>query len=92
MTAPASSSRALSSSREGGYIPSAVYTLSMWYKKRELAKRVAVFFFGMFGGNALSPILASGVLQLSRKQGIKGWQWLLISKALPPPKYFEIVY
>lgn len=46
---------------EAGHIPGAVYTLSMWYKKRELAKRVADFFFGMFGGNAISPILASEI-------------------------------
>lgn len=68
---------------EAGYIPGAVYTLSMWYKKRELAKRVAVFFFGMFGGNAVSPILASGTLQLSGERGIKGWQWLFMSKTWP---------
>lgn len=64
---------------EAGYIPGAVYTLSTWYKKRELAKRVAIFFFGMFGGNAISPILASGILQLGGKHGIKGWQWLFLS-------------
>lgn len=68
---------------EAGYIPGAVYTLSTWYKKRELAKRVAVFFFGMFGGNAISPILASGILQLGGKRGIKGWQWLFMSKDSP---------
>ena len=69
---------------EAGYIPGAVYTLSTWYKKRELAKRVAVFFFGMFGGNAISPILASGILQLGGQRGIKGWQWLFMSKRPPP--------
>ncbi|KAK6225233.1 inner membrane transporter yfaV [Colletotrichum tabaci] len=49
---------------EAGYIPGACYTLSTWYTKKELAKRIAVFFFGMFSGNALSPILASGILKL----------------------------
>lgn len=38
---------------EAGYIPGAVYTLSTWYTRKELAKRVAVLFFGMFGGNAI---------------------------------------
>jgi MFS family permease len=66
---------------EAGYIPGAAYTLSTWYKKRELAKRIAVFFFGMFAGNAISPILASGILQLGGKRGIKGWQWLFLSKS-----------
>jgi len=68
---------------EAGYIPGAAYTLSTWYKKRELAKRIAVFFFGMFAGNAISPILASGILQLSGKRGIKGWQWLFLSESCP---------
>ncbi|KAI0147162.1 inner membrane transporter yfaV [Xylariaceae sp. FL1272] len=63
---------------EAGYIPGAAYTLSTWYTKRELAKRVAIFFFGMFGGNALSPLLASGILKLEGARGIKGWQWLFL--------------
>lgn len=64
---------------EAGYIPGAAYTLSTWYTRRELAKRIAVFFFGMFGGNALSPLLASGILQLEGQRGIRGWQWLFLS-------------
>lgn len=64
---------------EAGYIPGAVYTLSTWYTKRELPKRLAVFFFGMFGGNAVSPLLASGILKLDGQRGIKGWQWLFLS-------------
>ncbi|KAH7362310.1 inner membrane transport protein yfaV [Plectosphaerella cucumerina] len=67
---------------EAGYIPGAIYTLSTWYPRRELAKRVAVFFFGMFGGNALSPILASGILQLEGASGLRGWQWLFLLEGL----------
>jgi MFS family permease len=67
---------------EAGYIPGAIYTLSTWYTKRELAKRVAVFFFGMFGGNAISPLLASGILKLGGRHGLKGWQWLFLSKSI----------
>lgn len=32
----------------------------------------------MFGGNALSPILASGILKLDGKQGITGWKWIFL--------------
>ncbi|OLN81966.1 putative transporter YIL166C-like protein 11 [Colletotrichum chlorophyti] len=63
---------------EAGYIPGACYTLSTWYTKRELAKRIAIFFFGMFSGNALSPILASGILKLEGERGLRGWQWLFL--------------
>ncbi|KAF1945050.1 MFS general substrate transporter [Clathrospora elynae] len=54
---------------KAGYIPGGIYTLSTWYTKRELAKRVAVFFFGMFGGNTISTLLTSGILKL-RGHGI----------------------
>ncbi|KAI5860964.1 inner membrane transporter yfaV [Durotheca rogersii] len=67
---------------EAGYIPGAVYTLSTFYTRRELAKRVAILFFGMFGGNALSPILASGILKLDGERGIRGWQWLFLLEGL----------
>lgn len=64
---------------EAGYIPGAVYTLATWYTRGELAKRVAIFFFGMFGGNAVSPLLASGILLLAGRRGIREWQWLFLS-------------
>ncbi|PMD45542.1 MFS general substrate transporter [Hyaloscypha variabilis F] len=67
---------------EAGYIPGASYTLSCWYTKRELAKRVAILFFGMFGGNALSPILATGILKLAGRGGLNGWQWLFLLEGL----------
>ncbi|EAT78937.1 hypothetical protein HBH56_071930 [Parastagonospora nodorum] len=67
---------------EAGYIPGGIYTLSTWYTKRELAKRVAVFFFGMFGGNAISPLLASGILKLGDRGGLRGWQWLFLLEGI----------
>lgn len=65
---------------EAGYIPGAVYTLSTWYTRRELSKRVAVLFFGMFGGFAISPLLASGILKLDNARGLRGWQWLFLRR------------
>jgi MFS family permease len=43
---------------EAGDIPGGIYTLLIWYTKRKLAKLVAVFFFGIFGENATSPLLS----------------------------------
>ncbi|KAK6226592.1 inner membrane transport protein yfaV [Colletotrichum tabaci] len=67
---------------EAGYIPGSMYTLSTWYTKRELAKRITIFMFGQFGGNALSPLLATGILKLAGKGGLKGWQWLFLLEGL----------
>ncbi|KAF7588373.1 hypothetical protein BBP40_005766 [Aspergillus hancockii] len=67
---------------EAGYIPAALYTLSTWYEKHELAKRVGIFFFGMFGGNAISPLLGAGILQLDGRHGLKGWQWIFLIEGM----------
>ncbi|KAK7952685.1 uncharacterized protein PG986_008413 [Apiospora aurea] len=75
-------SRAVLGLTESGYIPAALFTLSTWYTKEQLAKRLAVFFFGMFGGNAIAPILASGILKLDGVRGLKGWQWLFLIEGL----------
>jgi MFS family permease len=69
---------------EAGYIPGAIYTLSTWYRRQELGKRVGIFFFGMFGANALSPLLASGILKLDGCQGISGWKWIFLRKPILP--------
>ena len=79
-------SRAVLGLCEAGYIPGAVYTLSKWYRAEELGKRVAVLFFGMFGGNAISPLLGAGILRLDGRGvggGMKGWQWLFLCEFLP---------
>lgn len=73
-------SRAILGLAEAGYIPGAIYTLSTWFSKRELAKRVALLFFGMFGGNAISPLLGAGLLKLDGRRGLAGWQWIFLSK------------
>jgi MFS family permease len=68
---------------ESGYIPGSIYTISTWYTKKERARRVAIFFFGMFGGNAVSPLFASGILKLGGMRGLRGWQWLFLSTFIP---------
>lgn len=64
---------------EAGYIPGAIDTLSTWYTRSELAKRVGIVFFGMFGGNAISPLLGAGILQLDGRRGLAGWKWIFLS-------------
>ncbi|RSL59554.1 hypothetical protein CEP54_007229 [Fusarium duplospermum] len=75
-------SRVMLGLAESGYTPGAMYILSLWYKRRELAKRVSIFFFGMFGGNAISPLLATGILKLDGARGMSGWQWLFLVEGL----------
>ncbi|KAJ5707148.1 hypothetical protein N7488_006949, partial [Penicillium malachiteum] len=72
--------RAILGLAEAGYIPGAMFTLSTWYTKEELTKRIAIFFFGMFGGTAVSPLLGAGLLRLNGRCGISGWQWIFLGR------------
>ena len=67
---------------EAGYIPGAMYTLSTWYTKDETTQHIAVFFLGMFGGTAISPLLASALMKLEGKRGLSGWQWIVLGMIL----------
>lgn len=77
---------------EAGYIPAAMYTLSTWYTKEELTKRIALFFFGMFGGAAVSPLLGAALLKLDGKGGLHGWQWIFLREYwfFPPLAVMEL--
>lgn len=67
---------------ESGYIPGGCYILSNWYKKSERARRTSIYFFGMFGGYAVSPVLCSAILLLDGKQNIVGWRWIFLLEGL----------
>jgi MFS family permease len=67
---------------EAGFIPGGLYFLSIWYTRRELPKRVAIYFTGNMLATALSGVLAAGILQLRGKSGLAGWQWLFV-RAVP---------
>ena len=64
---------------EAGYIPGSIYTLSTWYTPQELGRRVAILFFGMFGGNAISPLIGAGILRLHGRGNLSGWQYIFLS-------------
>lgn len=63
---------------EAGFFPSAVFLVSMWYIRREVAKRLAFFYLlgntcGGFGG-----VLAYGLQQMDGIAGKSGWRWIFI--------------
>lgn len=61
---------------EAGMFPGIAYYLSRWYRRSELAFRLAMYLVmaplaGAFGG-----LLASGILQLESFGGLRGWQMI----------------
>ncbi|KAG0702166.1 major facilitator superfamily domain-containing protein [Suillus ampliporus] len=63
---------------EGPFIPGAVFLLSGWYKRDELALRLSIFFNGNVLSSAFVSVLAASVV-LPDMQGVLGqaaWRWL----------------
>lgn len=64
---------------EAPLFPGAVYVLSTWYTREELALRYAFLYTGLVLAMAVSGLIAAGVFSgLDGVSGLAGWQWLFI--------------
>ncbi|KAJ7909035.1 major facilitator superfamily domain-containing protein [Mycena leptocephala] len=64
---------------EASFYPGAVYLLSCWYTKKELAIRTAILFSGLDIANAFGALVAAAILShMEGTLGIAGWRWLFI--------------
>lgn len=67
---------------EAPLFPGAVYLMSCWYTRRELALRTALLYSGLVLAQAFSGLVAAGVFSgMTGLAGIAGWQWLFILEA-----------
>ncbi|KAF9065161.1 major facilitator superfamily domain-containing protein [Rhodocollybia butyracea] len=58
-------------------LPGAIYLLSRWYTKKELAFRSALLYGGLLISNAFGSLMAAGILSnMEDKRGIAAWRWL----------------
>lgn len=67
---------------EGGFIPGALYYISTWYRKDETSLRISLFFFGQIFAGATTSLISAGLLSLSGKGGLAGWQWIFLVEGL----------
>lgn len=67
---------------EGAILPSSMAYLSTFYRRGDLAKRVALFFSATSLAGAFSGLLASAILNMAGIRGMKGWQWLFIIEGI----------
>ncbi|KAI1110972.1 allantoate permease [Nemania sp. NC0429] len=64
---------------EAPFFPGAIFLMSSWYTRGEMAYRIAWFYSGSSLANAFGGLIGAGVLSgLSGAQGISGWRWLFI--------------
>ncbi|KIY68935.1 MFS general substrate transporter [Cylindrobasidium torrendii FP15055 ss-10] len=70
--------RCLIALTEGGTIPATLVYLGAFYKNTELAVRLGWFWGVQVIANAVSGLMASGLLQLRGVSGLEGWKWLFL--------------
>ncbi|KAG7192181.1 uncharacterized protein KQ657_001895 [Scheffersomyces spartinae] len=64
---------------EAGFFGSALYYLSMWYTRKELALRNSILYSGSLISSAVSGLIGLGILEgMEGVHGISAWRWLFI--------------
>ncbi|KAL5512623.1 hypothetical protein ACEPAG_3276 [Sanghuangporus baumii] len=64
---------------EAAFFPGAIYLLSRWYTRKELALRTSFTLAGVMCSNAFGSLIAAGILSnMEGKRGIRGWRWVFI--------------
>ena len=61
---------------EAPFYPGALYMISMFYTRKEVATRMSIFYTGNMLASAFSGLIAAGVFAgLDGNRGLAGWQW-----------------
>ncbi|KAI5212293.1 major facilitator superfamily transporter [Aureobasidium subglaciale] len=64
---------------EAPYYPGAVYILTIFYTRKEIATRIAILYTGNILATAFAGLIAAGVFHgMDGSAGLAGWQWLFI--------------
>lgn len=64
---------------EAPYYPGALYLLSLFYTRKEIATRISILYSGNIASTAFAGLIAAATFDtLDGVHGIKGWQWLFI--------------
>lgn len=64
---------------EAPYYPGAVYLLSIFYTRKEVATRIAILYTGNILATAFAGLIAAGIFHgMDDVAGLSGWRWLFI--------------
>ncbi|KAI0389351.1 major facilitator superfamily domain-containing protein [Xylariaceae sp. FL0594] len=67
---------------EAGLYPGCAYYLTMWYCRKEIQLRQAMFFSAASVAGAFSGLLAFAIAKLDGLGGLEGWRWIFILEGL----------
>ncbi|KAF8693161.1 hypothetical protein AX14_002309 [Amanita brunnescens Koide BX004] len=65
-----------------GLVPGVLFYLSQWYRRRDLALRIALFYAAAAVAGAFGGILAFGIEHMEGVGGLHGWQWIFCLEGL----------
>lgn len=63
---------------EAPFYPGALYVLSLFYTRKEIATRMSILYTGALAATAVAGLIAIGIFEMSGLGGITGWRWLFI--------------
>ncbi|CAK7216239.1 hypothetical protein SCUCBS95973_002744 [Sporothrix curviconia] len=69
---------------EAGFFPASTFLLTIWYKRYEVQRRMAVFYAAATLAGAFSGLLAFAIQHLAGKAGLDGWNWVFIIEGIVP--------
>ena len=64
------------------FFPGALYFLSTFYNRKQMALRSAILYSGSQAGNAFGGLFAIAILNLDGVHGLEGWRWVCYPKYL----------
>lgn len=68
---------------EAPFYPGAVYILSLFYTRKEVATRIAILYTGNILATAFAGLIAAGIFHgMDDLAGIAGWKWLFILQGI----------
>ncbi|KAL7267001.1 hypothetical protein RUND412_010427 [Rhizina undulata] len=67
---------------EGGLFPGVTFYITMWYRRHECGRRMAIFFSAATLAGAFGGLLARGIGQMNEIGGKSGWAWIFILEGL----------
>lgn len=70
---------------EAPFYPGAVYILSIFYTRKEIATRIAILYTGNILATAFAGLIAAGIFHgMHGTAGLAGWRWLFILQVRGP--------
>ncbi len=75
--------RALLGAAEAGFVPGALLYMTLWFPAAYRGRVIAIFFLGIPVALAIGTPLSGLILGMDGLLGLRGWQWLFVTEAIP---------